>query len=185
MTLLIIITGLPCTGKTTIARELSKLHELPVFSKDDFKELMFDHLGYSNREQSKAYGKATYPILYHLADQMMAAKKPFILESNFSREFGSEPLSNLKEKYGYKVVILDVQCDGEVLFQRFLKRSESGKRHPGHNDQGNADEFKESLLRGKQDILDIEAKVFHINTTNLTEIDLSVVNEYIYQNLKK
>lgn len=185
MTLLILITGLPCTGKTTIARELSKLHELPVFSKDDFKELMFDHLGYSDREQSKAYGKATYPILYHLTDQMMGAKKPFILESNFSREYDSDPISKLLNKYNYQVIQIDCHCDGEVLFNRFLERSNSGKRHPGHNDQGNADEFKESLLRGKQDILDIEAKVFHINSTNLTEIDLSVVNEYIYQNLKK
>ncbi|MFZ4462043.1 MAG: AAA family ATPase [Patescibacteria group bacterium] len=42
--LLIIITGLPCTGKTTLGRKLAEELRLPFVSKDDFKELLFDDL---------------------------------------------------------------------------------------------------------------------------------------------
>jgi adenylate kinase family enzyme len=39
---LIIITGLPGTGKTTLARDLAKRYGLPLLSKDTIKERLMD-----------------------------------------------------------------------------------------------------------------------------------------------
>ena len=44
---LILITGAPCTGKTTIAQHLVGKFQLPVVHKDDIKERLFDRLDYS------------------------------------------------------------------------------------------------------------------------------------------
>jgi broad-specificity NMP kinase len=44
---LILITGAPCTGKTTIAQHLAGKFQLPVVHKDDIKERLFDRLDYS------------------------------------------------------------------------------------------------------------------------------------------
>jgi adenylylsulfate kinase-like enzyme len=41
---LIIVTGHPATGKTTLSRALASGLRLPLLSKDTFKELMFDGL---------------------------------------------------------------------------------------------------------------------------------------------
>ena len=43
--LLIIINGAPCTGKTTLGRKLAKQLCLPFLSKDGIKEVLFDTLG--------------------------------------------------------------------------------------------------------------------------------------------
>lgn len=47
---LIIITGLPGTGKTTLGRKLAEEFRLPFISKDDIKEFLFDNLGWKDRE---------------------------------------------------------------------------------------------------------------------------------------
>ena len=55
---LLIVNGLPGSGKTTLSRELAPRLGLPLISKDDIKELLFDQLGWSDREQSKRFGGA-------------------------------------------------------------------------------------------------------------------------------
>jgi shikimate kinase len=47
---LIIISGLPCTGKTTLGRKLAQDLSLPLICRDSIKESLFDSLGYSDRE---------------------------------------------------------------------------------------------------------------------------------------
>jgi len=60
---------------------------------------------------------------------------------------------------------------GEILFERFKKRSETGERHPGHVDDQNYDELKEILLKGEHRALNIGGKVFDIDTTDFESID--------------
>ncbi|WP_156039417.1 AAA family ATPase [Deinococcus marmoris] len=42
MPLLLIITGLPAAGKTTLAAFLGRELALPVISKDDYKQVMLE-----------------------------------------------------------------------------------------------------------------------------------------------
>jgi tRNA uridine 5-carbamoylmethylation protein Kti12 len=46
---LIIFTGLPGTGKTTLSRVMAKELSLPLCAKDDIKEVMFDHIGWGDK----------------------------------------------------------------------------------------------------------------------------------------
>lgn len=42
---LVLVTGLPASGKTTLAQGLAAMLELPLIAKDRYKELLFDVLG--------------------------------------------------------------------------------------------------------------------------------------------
>ena len=53
---LVVVTGIPATGKSTFARDLSSRLGLPLISKDDIKEAMADSLGGGDRELSKRCG---------------------------------------------------------------------------------------------------------------------------------
>jgi len=46
---LIIINGLPGTGKTTIAKPMAEQLGFPLVSKDTIKEFLFDTIGVSDR----------------------------------------------------------------------------------------------------------------------------------------
>ena len=176
---LIIISGPPCTGKTTFGKFLADKLQTPLFNKDSFKEILFDDLGWSDRETSKKYGRASYSLLYYVIENEIKFNRSLITDSNFKSEFDSPKFKTLKESYDFNIVQLMFKCDGKVLFERFKKRSESGERHPGHVDHNNYTEFEEQLLSGQSEPLDIESEIIEIDTTDFTKIN----NEEIFNNI--
>jgi len=170
-TLLIIISGPPCTGKTTLGKKITKEFQLPFISKDDIKESLFDNLGWNDREQSKKFGVASYSLLYYFIESLLSVGVPFIVESNFKSEFDNEKFLNIKNKYDFEPFQIICKTNGEILFKRFKTRSESDERHPGHVDHLNYDEFKKTLLNDKHENLDIGGKIFNIDTTDFNLID--------------
>jgi len=42
--LLIVVTGMPSSGKTTVAEDLSRRLQLPLIAKDTIKESLYDTL---------------------------------------------------------------------------------------------------------------------------------------------
>lgn len=177
-TFLIIISGPPCSGKTTLGQRIAKEFRLPLITKDDIKESLFDTLGSKDRKWSKKLGLASYKILYYLADSLLKAGRPFILESNFKAELETEKFLDLKNKYDFFPFQIQCKTNGEILFERFKQRAESGDRHPGHVDHLNYEELKEVLLKGAHDPLEIGGKVIDIDTTDFKSIDYkSLFNE--------
>jgi predicted kinase len=128
---LILIAGLPATGKTSFAKYLSGKMEIPMVSKDIVKEHLFDTIGFKNRDEKVALGIAAMDLMYHFADLHLELGKPIILENNF--ENVSKPgLHKLIEKYRCKKLTIRFQTDIKVLSERFLQRDRSPERHRGH-----------------------------------------------------
>ncbi len=168
---LIIITGLPCTGKTTLGKKLAEEFHLPFICKDDIKEILFDGLGWQDREWSKKIGGASYDLLYYIAESILKAKKSLIVETNFNPRFANGKFIDLKKKYDFMPFQVRCITDGEILLDRFAERANSGNRHPGHIDSESLDEWRPILLQGKIEAMDIEGEVFDIDTSNFDKID--------------
>ena len=168
--LLIIISGHPSTGKTTLGKRLAQELNLCFISRDDLKESLFDNLGWKDREWSKKLGIASYKLLYHFIESLLVAGHSFIAESNFDPEYDTSRFLELKRKYGFNSFQVQCKTDGEVLFQRFKVRSESGERHPGHVDHLNYKEFKETFLTKEIPSLDIGGTVLEVDTTDFERV---------------
>lgn len=65
--LIILITGLPCTGKTTLGYKLAKRYSLPFVHKDGIKELLFEI-------DTTDFAAIDYSGLYAALDQRLAAR---------------------------------------------------------------------------------------------------------------
>lgn len=127
----ILIAGAPASGKTTLARGLSKELRLPAVSKDEIKELLFDSVGFRCREEKVALGRGSEKLLYYFAAQLLDAGQQLILENNF--ENGSEQgLKALLEPRGCRALTLLLQADPDALYARFRQRESSPARHLGH-----------------------------------------------------
>ena len=129
--LVIIVSGPPCSGKTALGLRIAREFSLPFINKDGIKELLFDSLGWEDREWSKKLGFASYRLLYYFMELLLLARCSFIVESNFAPELDTAQFLNLKQKCEFESLQIQCVTDGEVLFQRFKERSESGERHPG------------------------------------------------------
>lgn len=169
--LLIIIAGPACTGKTTLGQYLAQELHLPFIHKDGPKEILFDCLGWSDRAWSRKVSRASMEILFYFVESQLRAGRSFIVESNFSPPFHAERFLKLKQQYDFEPFQIQCICDGNVLFERFKQRAESGVRHPGHVDKLNYEEFKPILLKGRYDPLEIGGRIYEIDTTDFVCLD--------------
>jgi len=169
--LLILVVGLPAAGKTSLATRLATDLAMPKIGKDEIKELLFDSLGWKDREWSVQLGAATFELLYLFIERALAAKSSIIVDADFSSpERVAHKLNNMITKYPCRVVRIQLVCDGNVLLERFKRRSEDGTRHPGHVDHTNYEEFAPALLKGRRAPLDIGGRVIEVDTTNFESI---------------
>lgn len=130
---LVIITGLPGTGKTTLARELAKRHALPLISKDAIKEPLMDVLG-SDAPGSRALSDMSFAIMFSLSKELLAHGASLILEGNFRAGEHEAPL--LAALPAQQANIIQVLCrmDEDQRRSILLGRSRDGARHAGHRD---------------------------------------------------
>ena len=127
----ILVTGIPASGKSTMARFLAEAFGLPVISKDRIKECMYDTIGFRSREEKVKLGTASMQIMYDLAEELMRSARPFIMENNFET-VSKEGLLTIREKYEYKAITVTLTGDYKIIYQRFLERNRDPGRHPGH-----------------------------------------------------
>lgn len=168
---LIIITGFPGTGKTTLGKKISQEFHIPFICKDDFKEILFDVLGCKDRDWSKKIGMVSYDILYHITEENLKAHKSLIIETNFDPKFANKKFLEFKEKYDFLPFQIRCIANGEILFERFKNRANSIERHPGHVDNTNLEEWELLIKKGKIEAIEIGGNILDIETTDFESID--------------
>jgi predicted kinase len=134
---LIIINGLPATGKTTIAQQIAKQYDLKLISKDTIKEFLFDVFGVEDREWSRKLGGISNDFLYEITELALKSGKSIIIENAFETAFAKPRLQELTHAYDVNVAEVYCSCDPAVRRKRFVDRNESGSRHVGHMDKDN------------------------------------------------
>jgi predicted kinase len=177
--LLIIISGRPATGKTSIGKNLAKEFCLPIICKDDLKENLYDSMGIGDRDWSRKLGQASMELLYFLAEALLSARKSVILESPFEPKFANPKFTKLKKKYDFNVIQIQCHCQVEERNKRFKERWESGKRHCGHLDNVNLDYM--NLISELCQPIKIDGKIFKIDTTDFKKVNY----EKIYSEIRK
>ena len=129
---LLIITGLPGTGKTTLAREMALRHGLPLICKDTIKEPLLDMLG--SKAASRELSNISFAIMFALARELLAGGRSLILEGNLRA--GEHEAALLAALPASPPELIQVLCRVEESERRrrLLERASSGSRHPGHRD---------------------------------------------------
>lgn len=131
---LVIINGMPATGKTTIAAPLAQTLDLPLLAKDTVKEFLFDQLGTQDRAWSATLGRASSEFLYDLTGIMLADGRSMMIESAFHAEFARPRLQAIIESHSPEVTEIYCTVGREERRRRFVARNETGQRHAGHAD---------------------------------------------------
>lgn len=128
---LIILSGLPASGKSTVARMLQGTFPYPILEKDHMKECLFDTLGFQSHEEKRRLDAAAARILLQTAEEILTTGGSVILDNNFDIAAG-EALRSLQSRLHLRSVTLLLTADEEVLYERYLARDLAHTRHPGH-----------------------------------------------------
>jgi predicted kinase len=169
--LVLIVSGPPCTGKTTLARRLAASFALPVMTKDTIKESLFETLGVQDRAWSKRLGGASMELLYVYVGSQLAAGRSCIVEGNFIAAYGTPAFRRLQERYTFLPIQVNCVADPAVLAARFRERSLSDERHPGHQDHLPRDPRIDAPIPGRFEPLDIGGHVIELDMSDFAQLD--------------
>ncbi len=129
---LIIIAGMPASGKTTFASYLSNALHIPLVCKDRLKEILWERIQYDGtlREESQKFGGAAYDLSFHFCEELMKSGSALIFESNLGATC-PPALDALVQQYHYHVITVLFDGDVETIHRRFVERDRTTGRHPG------------------------------------------------------
>jgi hypothetical protein len=125
----VIVSGIPASGKSIVARELAPALGLPVLDKDSILERLFESRGVGDSAFRRTLSRESDLILQNEA----IASDGAVLVSHWHLP-GMPPDSGTPTGWlpGLSDYNVNVHCDcaTEIAAERFLRR----KRHPGHLD---------------------------------------------------
>ena len=118
---LIVFSGLPGTGKSSLAEELGRSLAIPVFSKDWLEAtLLRSELIASNPE--KPLGSAGYELLTTLAERQLIFGQSAILDSVAGTQSIRAAWQNLAENYDARWIVIECICSDESLHRIQLSK---------------------------------------------------------------
>jgi len=176
----IIISGLPATGKSRIGKRISSGFRLPLISKDPFKEAGFDCLGIGDREWSRKLSALAKESLFYVMNQLLLSGNSLIIDCNFKSE-DIEKIKALLSENNAGAIQIHCRSDKKIIRERYVKRMNTpGKRHPGHVDKEYLPELDKLLADGEDKILPLSKNIlFHNATDESTEAILKKLEKMI------
>ena len=127
---IVVVSGAPGSGKTTLAAVLAPALQMPRIGKDLIKESLWDTLDppKGDRQWSRQLGGAAMEVLWTLA----ALSPRVLIEANFRphSDYERGKLASLSSR----IVEVYCWCPSDVARQRFESRGTDPTHHPAHVD---------------------------------------------------
>ena len=170
MPVLLLVSGPPAAGKTTLARRLAAEFGLPLINKDGIKELLFDMVGTHDYAWSQNLGRASIALLHDFTERLLAAGVSLIAESNLHSEADSALLVELRGRREFALLQIHCAASADVLEERNERRRHTSERHPGHV-QAPQGSLRPHIEMGVWSPLHIEGITVIVQTDDLDAID--------------
>jgi AAA domain len=126
----VVVSGLPASGKSTVARALANALRLELLDKDDFLEALFDTRGVGDVGWRRQLSTAADAQFRRRAELSQGAVLTSWWKHPRSPSASGTPTDWLASLRGPRVEV-HCRCSAAVAALRFLARA----RHPGHLDR--------------------------------------------------
>lgn len=114
---LIMVTGLPGSGKTTFARALAQEVNAVHLNTDMLRDEMGLRGQYDGQSKQKVYAK-----LQEMATRLLAARRSVIVDGTFYKKSLRQPYTQLAESQQAHIIWFQLQADQEAILERTSKK---------------------------------------------------------------
>ncbi len=164
---LIVMSGLPGTGKSYFSRRLTERLPCVRLESDELRKVLFPSPGYSADENQRLFS-----ALHWLIQELLRKNIPVLLDATNLVEHHREQLYCIADRLGAKLVLVRVEAPPEVVRERLQTRMAS----PHREDNSEAD-FS-VYQRMKQGFHKIRRRHFAVDTSrDITPVLEKIVRE--------
>ena len=189
---IIVLSGMPATGKSTLCKEMTREFGYPVIEKDAIKEELFDTVGFDSYHQKRALDHAANAVVIHAVEKILQSGGSAIVDNNFDVESGKK-FASLIEKYDPECVCVFLYGDPDVLHARYTERDNAHARHLGHVLQEHypplegdslyytmtREEFHEKFISRGMDAFRCPGERIEIDTTDFSRVSFKQTVEKV------
>lgn len=115
---LVVLSGLPGSGKSHLARELCRRYPLARLESDALRKALFKRPTYSVEESARLFAAC-----HALLDTLLARGIPALLDATNLKEVHRRPLYRIAERRGARLVLVQVEAPQEMVRQRLEGRA--------------------------------------------------------------
>jgi predicted kinase len=164
--LLIVVTGSPASGKTTLAHILAEKINCPVLSRDELKEGYINTLNLTHNQLNNSVDLHVYDTFFEAIDLLISKGISIIIEAAFRDKLWRPKLLDLLNKAEIKIIIC--QANFDLIKTRFNSRLLNNPgREKFHGDQSlSLSKEKFIALTENYQPINIDAPTLQVDTTD-------------------
>ncbi len=117
---MIVITGRPASGKTTLAHALAKAVRCPVISRDEIKEGLVNTIKISDMPATNDLNRSVYTIFFETVAFLLDKGITLICEAAFQHHLWVPELESLKKVARIHLIICSINA--QLAASRFTER---------------------------------------------------------------
>jgi predicted kinase len=175
--LLVVVTGSPASGKTTLAHLLSRTINCPLLSRDEIKEGLINTLERSHSQVDRSVDLDVYETFFEAIELLLSKRISLVVEAAFQDKLWRPKLSGLLQQATIKIIICKTGI--ELIKARFANRlSTDPGREKFHGDQSlQADQIAALIDHYKP--VNMEIATLEVDTTQNYDPDLEGIINFI------
>ena len=116
---LIVVSGLPGTGKSYLSGKLAERLPFAILESDSLRRVLFQPPTYSSAESSRLFR-----VIHSLIERLMREGISLILDATNLSEQHREYLYSIADRLGVRLILVRVKAPPELVCQRLERRLE-------------------------------------------------------------
>lgn len=176
--LLIVVTGRPASGKTTLARILSAAIKCPLLSRDEFKEGYINTFQSQHKDLPATSSLDIYAAFSQTIELLLLKNISLVAEAAFQHKLWYPKLMPLLDRADIRIVLCDIAP--ELARNRFIDRmaSDAG-REKFHGDGAELLQHPDDSLIISYKAPDLPVPTLRVDTTKEYNPDITTILEFI------